>query len=626
MRVVVDIECNRLKDPDRIWLIVCKDMDSGEYHVFRNVDTDPTDFLEFTPKVRLWVGHNFLGYDAPVLHKLLDWHIPVDNTIDTLVLSKLVDYPRDSHSIEDYGKEFQLEKGDFSDWSRYSSEMEEYCKRDVDICEKIYYKYKKVIDDRKWKPAIDLEQQFQLVCNELHDNGFYFNRDKATNLLGRVQAELENLDKEILIAFPPRLVFVREITPRLTKYGTLNRNDFRWVADGDLSRFNGGPFCLVRWQEFNPSSHKQIVDVLNAAGWKPTDKTKTHVEYLRSRSNRHRNPEDARRYATYGWKVNEENIASLPARAPAPARTLAKRILYEARRRTLVEWLGLVDTDSRIHGEYHGIGTWTHRTATTRPNTQNIPNEKDDQGRLKLLGGELRALWCAPRGRLLVGCDAEGIQLRGFAHYINDVEFTREVCDGDPHSLNQRILGDICKDRQASKRFIYALLLGAGLGKLAEILECSKEEAERGLHRIMERYSGFLELKENVFPADIRRGWFRAVDGRKVTIPSVRDKPHLVMSGYLQSFEAIVMKKATLKWKQWLQENKTDHIIVDLVHDEWQTECRNNMDDAIRIGNAQCEALKQTGIDLGLNVPLAGSFYNKKKNDYTIGTNWRVTH
>ena len=285
----------------------------------------------------------------------------------------------------------------------------------------------------------------------------------------------------------------------------------------------------------------------------------------------------------------------------------------------------MVGDDGRIHGEFQGIGAWTHRMAHQKPNTANIPNETDEQGRIKLLGGDLRQLWGAPKNRLLVGCDAEGIQLRIFAHYIDDPEFTKEVSEGDPHihsTWEYWVL--YVGQRQAAKRFIYALLLGAGIGKLGEILEANREDTVLALNRILERYTGFAHLKDNVVPRDIRRGWFEGLDGRKVSIPNVQEKPHLVMSGYLQNGEAIVMKKATLGWIDRLE--STEYKIVDLVHDEWQTECYNNMDIAIKIGQAQCDALRKVGEDLGLKCPLAGSFYNKKKKDYTIGTNWRVTH
>jgi len=37
------------------------------------------------------------------------------------------------------------------------------------------------------------------------------------------------------------------------------------------------------YRPFNPNSHKQIISVLSSAGWKPTSKTKAHIEALRER-------------------------------------------------------------------------------------------------------------------------------------------------------------------------------------------------------------------------------------------------------------------------------------------------------------------------------------------------------
>jgi hypothetical protein len=79
-------------------------------------------------------------------------------------------------------------------------------------------------------------------------NGFAFNVLKQS-ACWKVTAELAVLDKDILEAFPPRLKLIREIHPKETKYGTLSKTDFRWF-DGDLSEFNGGPFCRCSWDEF----------------------------------------------------------------------------------------------------------------------------------------------------------------------------------------------------------------------------------------------------------------------------------------------------------------------------------------------------------------------------------------
>ena len=238
----------------------------------------------------------------------------------------------------------------------------------------------------------------------------------------------------------------------------------------------------------------------------------------------------------------------------------------------------------------------------------------------------------APKNRLLVGVDAEGIQLRIFAHYIDDPEFTEALVNGrkedksDPHSLNQRILGSVCKTRQAAKRYIYALLLGAGQGKLKEILDCDEVSAVAAYERLLGRYTGFALLKETVIPRDGKRGWFVGLDGRGVRIAGETEgsRKHLAMSGYLQNGEAVVMKLATLKW--WPKLKQYDAKLVNFVHDEWQTEVPNNIEVALAVARMQADSLRLVGEELKLKCPLAGSYYNDDLRDYTIATNWSKTH
>jgi len=660
LKVVCDIEADGLENITQVWVVVCKDIATGVYYIFRNLTSNEEEkqkFLEFAKGVSYWIGHNWLGYDYPVLNALVGLEVKdvADHSCDTLVISKLVNYSREAHSIEQYGLEFGFEKGTFSDFSKYSKEMEDYCVRDVDICHRIFTLYHRVVHDHSWGPAIQLEQAFQLLVNDLHNNGFHFNTGRAEKLLAKVETELAPLDGKILEAFPPREVLIREFTPKATKHGTISKTSVPrslWdkIADYEV----GQTYKHTRLEEFNPSSHKQIIEVLNESGWSPTDKTKTHIEAerelqrLKRQRIRHRTLDsDAQlailvgkleRLKTTGWKVNENNLSTLPPKAPAPARLLAKRILLEARRRSLTEWLGLVGPDSRIHGKFYGIGAWTHRMAHQNPNTANIPSEFREDGSVKLLGKELRQLWGAPKNRLLVGVDAEGIQLRIFAHYINDPEFTYALVHGskadktDPHSLNARVLGDVCKSRQAAKRFIYALLLGAGMGKLAEVLDANEATTKDALDRLLERYTGFAALKSSVIPADAKRGYFIGLDGRRVLIPGDTEgaRRHLAMSGYLQNGEAIVMKKAALKWNAdpEIIEFRKEHpiLFVNMVHDEWQTEVPNDMKIAIRVAEIQANALKWAGEELGLKCPLAGSYYNDDHHDYTIGVNWYQTH
>jgi len=661
LRLVIDIECNALRNPTKIWVIACKNIDTGELNIFRRVSDDlhqKQEAIDLLSRAVLFVGHNWLEYDYPVLNRLLGFSHPniSDVSIDTLILSRLVDYSRKGgHSIEQYGVEFGLEKGKFNDWSKYSQELEDYCVRDVEICSKIYDKYLRIITDPDWQQSIRLEHRFQLVANDLHNNGFGFDVGSATRLLARVEKELKELDDKILKAFPPREVLIREFCPKATKFGTINRSSVPRSLHTKIHEFEvGKTYRHTRLEDFNPSSHKQLIEVLNNAGWRPTDKTTTHIDTERQlsilgRSNRSGSVDSSisdvdisalkaklEVLRVTGWKINEDNLSTLPDTAPEPARLLAKRILLESRRRSLTEWLSLCSEDGRIHGKFQGIGAWTHRMSHQQPNTANIPRELKEDGSPKLLGKEMRELWCAPRNRLLVGVDAEGIQLRVFAHYIEDQEFTDALVHGkksdktDPHSLNQRVLGSNCKTRQAAKRFVYALLLGGGITKLSQILGASESDTKEALNRLLRKYTGFARLKKETFPRDARRGYFVGLDGRKVSIPgeSQRDREHLAMSGYLQNGEAIIVKRAAIIVDTALHEEKNlkKWMFVDIVHDELQSEVRHDWHLAERVAKIKAQAIEQAGKDLNLKCPMAGSYWNDDHNKPTIGKNWYVTH
>lgn len=648
LKLTIDIEANGLVNPTKIWVVVCKDIDTGQIHIFRNITDDDSQRAELekllcaATKV---VGHNCVEYDLPVLRNLARINIPVVHVLDTLILSRLIDYSRtNGHSIEAYGEEFEYPKLDnkqqdfFKQWSQ---ELEDYCVRDTEICARIYTKYLRVIDDSSWHKAIRLEHNFQLLVNKLHTNGFAFNVRNAGGLLRRVEEELVVLDKDILEAFPPREVLIREFTPKATKYGTISKSSVPRSLWDKISDYTiGNTYRHTKSEPFNPSSPKQIVAVLSEAGWRPTAKTATHIEtereYNRLKYSHRPNKEvDLPRLEgklfelqKTGWKVNEENLATLPKSAPPAAKLLAKRILLESRRRTLTEWMSLVRDDGRIHGKIYGIGTWTHRTSSQKPNMQNIPTGK------KLYAKEMRQLWCAPKNRLLIGIDADSIQFRIAAHYINDPGLIKKIVNGkkadgtDPHTYNRRVIGDFCPSRDASKRVLFSLILGGSPRKFAEIMQATVEQGELARDNLYKEYPGLIALKNDIVVDDAKRGWFVGLDGRKVKIPgeTVSERKHLCPSGYLQNGEAVVMKHATVRACERLKDIEDLWYYVNIIHDEDQFEGPNNMDICLRIAKTVADCITEVGEELGCRCPLAGSYYNDDRRDWTIGTNWYQTH
>jgi DNA polymerase-1 len=639
--VVCDIECNGLT-PDTIWVISCYDISERKHYTFLPFRDGYENFQDFAKTVETWVGHNFLSYDLPVLHRLVPGlDIDYRSVVDTLVLSRLVDFDREGgHSLEAWGAHFGYPKVKIDQWDTFDEQMVPRCIEDVNINNLLYNHLSKYLSSKHWKKAFQCESFIGYICSILCTNGFSFNIERCLELQDQIRKELEVIDNDLRTAFPPRLTPIREITPRGTAHGTLHRGDFRWVPDGDLSAYSiGCPFTRCEWQAFNPGSTKQIIERLNEAGWRPTEKTDGHKEAVKARP---RDPERLAHFRVYGWTVSEINLLTLPDTAPEAPRKLVQRLLLASRDRRLTEWINAVRVsqgDTRVHGNFNGIGAWTHRMSHSNPNMGNIPKFDDRQPHKTPYSDVMRSLWRARPGHWLVGVDAESIQLRILAHYINDPEFTASLLTGrkedgtDPHSVNQRALGSPCKSRNDAKTFIYAWLLGAGIAKVAQILDCSLEEARIAVDNFIDRYPGLKYLKEERIPEDAYNGWFQGFDGRYVVVrgDDQGSREHYMLGGYLQNGESCIMKHATSLWYPKLISEKVPFTFVNFVHDEWQTEVPQDLEIAKYVATTQAQSIADTGVNFGLNCPMAGSVFSDHgmvigNEKWAIGDNWLVTH
>lgn len=661
---ILDIETESLT-PSKIHVIVCRDIDTNKVSVFHNGDWKK--FAEYLVDTSFIVAHNGLYFDIPVINKLLAPWVSIDPRIvvDTLVVSRLLDTNIEGgHSLAAWGERLGFPKGDFKDFETYSQEMEDYCIQDTLVTLKLYEHFKKYIHSPLWKQALRCEHDIVSICNDLRGNGFHFDVEKARELYVSISKQLSELDTQLATAFPPKSALIREITPKATKHGTLSRTDFRWVTDGDLTAYSPGvPFSRIEFIPFNAGSPKQVVERLNEAGWKPFEKTKGHLsaekEYQRTKDKKQKEAlkEKLKNYAVYGWAISEANLGTLPEKASSPsgqirleaARKLAERLILQNRYTVLRDWLDAVENaknrywnthedKERIHGNFNHIGAWTHRMSHSEPNMANIPTfgglPKDREPtyieRWKShVDPVFRQLWGTPKNRLLVGVDAESIQLRILAHYMNDSRFTESLLSGkkedktDPHSMNQKALGSVCQTRDDAKTFIYAWLLGAGFLKVSQILKCTVEEAAEANDSFLAYYPGLEYLKKVSIPQDAQTGYFRGFDGRFVKC----DSEHLMLAGYLQNGEACIMKHANLLWRERLTKEGIPFRQVNFVHDEWQTEVPDDFDLALHVAQIQADAIREVGEMFELNCPMAGSYKGDHGiNGYSIGYNWYQTH
>ena len=626
-KVIFDCETDALINPKRLWLIVAKDIETNEYFIFKEPDREPKAFLEFSRTVSHWIGHNAVAFDYICVSALVDKPaIDPATVIDTLVLSRLLKYKLDDgqgHGLEAWGERLGSPKHPTPDFSKYSDTMRDYCIQDVDINHKLYTYLKSHMGDGTWDKAMQCEMDMAWIALGMELDGFKYDRRKADELRSQLEVRRTELDKEITYSFPPKPKGVREYRPRATKHGTISRTSVprSWT---DLTYVHVDcPFTLLDWVPFNPSSPRQVVERLDNFGWKPTVRTK----------------------GGDSWKLCEDNFATLPASAPKAAHSLIERMIIETRIRKLDEWSSAYSpATGRVHGKFLPIGTWTGRMAHRQPNMGNISAEKsikykgDALKRLATsLGRQMRELWIADdSSSWLVGTDAEGIQLRIFAHYINDPKFTESLIHGnkdsgtDPHSINAGILG--CT-RDTAKTFIYAFLLGAGDAKIGEILGVDANRGRLSKDAFIAAYPGLRLLKDRVIPGDAARGYFIGLDGRKVYC----NDEHLMLAGYLQNGETVVMKHANILWRKELnglsrllstsvqhdrsQDELRREILykqVNFVHDEWQTNVRGSKEDADYVGRIQAASIQQVGRELGVKCPLAGQ--------YSLGRNWLETH
>jgi DNA polymerase-1 len=648
------------------------------------------DFLEECDHL---IGHNIIGYDLPAIEKVLGLNFPLSKVSDTLVWSKLFrptspqggvfkcgsTSPADSnyidnrvggHSLGAWGKRLGKAKLDFDDWSKYSPKMLTYCTQDVELGVEIWKYLEKerlgLVDPLYLSGEISspvpfgdlsirLEQSVASCLRQQELNGFKLDITATTKLRDDTEALLKDMQRDLNTHFPPFRKFIKQWSPKFKADGTLNAVSERILGTKDLDPVAGAAVFTTKNSydisinvyeaydmydsvEFNPRSSQQKARVLQERGWVPKHFTpkgapSTKKEHLAAAVDelKDKYPEIAflKDYSIVAFNNDKAN-----------------------------KWLEICADDGRVHGRINHLGCSTHRCTHSDDNLANVAGVKyGNGGILKGLEGEYgydcRSCWSVEKGNVLVGADASGIQLRALAHYINDPNYIKEVCDGDIHVVNQKAAG--IGDRPTAKTFIYAWLLGAGDENIGQIVGVTPEEHE-GLmqygknnkqykQRLLDYFIGklrkegrlatkesvlfclkghrtkaqFLDkipalkhFKEVTIPECAKRGYVVGLDGRKIWVPS----EHLTMGAFLQGFEAVIMKAAICCFHDELNKKNIPFKQVVFVHDEVQIECKPEHADAV--GEAVVNGIKRAARIFKSNCPLDG--------EYKIGNSWAETH
>jgi hypothetical protein len=299
--------------------------------------------------------------------------------------------------------------------------------------------------------------------------------------------------------------------------------------------------------------------------------------------------------------------------------------------------------DGRLSAGASGIAS-SHRQRHVT--VVNVPKAEDGV----VLGKEMRSLFTARPGRVLVGYDAAALEARVEAHYCmpyqGGEEYAHDLLEGDIHLKTaasvfadklEGIIGteNFHKDhplvkpwRSKSKTVRYSTAYGAGPPKLAKTLGVSAAEGEDVYNRFWEASKPLAEFRSRLtewWETKGQKKFIKGIDGRLLYSRS----KHSLVNLAQQSCGAIAMDYSLMFLDKWLGGLTVDsqkipcyhykgHTIyrVIFMHDEVQLDCPEEI--AEEVGRMGVKSIEAAGRYLKLRVPLTGSF--------NIGPSWATTH
>jgi DNA polymerase I len=279
-----------------------------------------------------------------------------------------------------------------------------------------------------WKEALAIERDVAIIIQEQEEHGVYFNTDKALELIDDLEARKEEKYKEIRPYLNYQVIknetkdsdgnynFVRKVR---NKDGSFNKSILNWYDDPDIV---DGPFSRISIEEPSISKRQLVIDELLRRGWKPTLFTDKGFPKLTDKG---------------------EPVDTL-ADVGDFGKELSLWYVYSHRQSQIRGFLPHVRDDHRIPAGMDTCATNTFRAAHRV--VANIPRPTSTYGK------EMRSLFTVAPGRVFVGADASGLELRMLAHHMRDEEYINQILTGDIHTYNQLKAGLPTRDQ--AKTFI----------------------------------------------------------------------------------------------------------------------------------------------------------------------------
>jgi len=173
----------------------------------------------------------------------------------------------------------------------------------------------------------------------------------------------------------------------------------------------------------------------------------------------------------------------------------------------------------RIHTNYNLIGTETGRLASDSPNLQNVDHHKHP---------EIRRMFTAPKGMLLMSLDYSSAEIRGASMVTLDNYLSADIKNGiDIHGLFAVQLFGVSKQHanwdsyryRCKNGFIFPRIYGASINSIAKNLSLSLSHVTDCVKAFDERYPGIPYYHKQIMQFYREHGYIETWFGRRRHAP-----------------------------------------------------------------------------------------------------------
>ena len=284
----------------------------------------------------------------------------------------------------------------------------------------------------------------------------------------------------------------------------------------------------------------------------------------------------ARKKTKSGYSTSADVLESLAGFHPIIGAVLEYRQLTKLRSTYVEGLLKVIAPDGRIHSHFQQTVTATGRLSSVDPNLQNIPVRTE-------LGRELRRMFVAAPGKVLVDADYSQIELRVLAHIADDAAMCTAFREGqDIHaSTAAKVYGvdvaDVTPQMRASCKAVnFGIVYGISDFSLAQDIGVSRKEAAAFIQSYLDTYPGVHRYMEDIKRTAKEQGYVETLYGRRRALPELQSKnfnlrafgERAAMNTPIQGTAADIIKIAMLRVRDRLLREGLSARLILQVHDE----------------------------------------------------------